>query len=153
MTVLADVYTAIHHVIKPLILIADGSKVNSCIQELEHEECIHWEQGRRCNSCDISRWPSVMTSWCSSVWKEKWTLSDPDSIDFSLPCPVWWAVRHPWLPAVQEVQALSAHCFGDFAVCPWLRPREFPGMALPAGTATAPCVNGQSFFRIYPAVS
>lgn len=31
MTVLADVYTAIHHVIKPLILIADGSKVNSHI--------------------------------------------------------------------------------------------------------------------------
>lgn len=41
MTVLADVYTAIHHVIKPLTLIADGSKVNSHIQELEHEECIH----------------------------------------------------------------------------------------------------------------
>lgn len=74
MTVLADVYTAIHHVIKPLILIADGSKVNSHIQELEHEECIHWEQGRRCNSCGISRWPSVMASWCSSAWKGKWSL-------------------------------------------------------------------------------
>jgi len=35
MTVLADVYTAIYHVIKPLILIADGSEVNSHIQELK----------------------------------------------------------------------------------------------------------------------
>lgn len=35
MTALADVYTAIYHVIKPLILIADGSKVNSHIKELK----------------------------------------------------------------------------------------------------------------------
>jgi len=35
MTALADVYTAIYHVIKPLILIADGSEVNSHIQELK----------------------------------------------------------------------------------------------------------------------
>lgn len=150
MTVLADVYTAIHHVIKPLTLIADGSKVNSRVQELEHEECIHWEQGRWCNSCSISRWPSVMTGWCSSAWREKWTLWEPESIEFSLPCPVWWAVRCPLLPAAQEVQALSAHCLGDVAMCPWLRPRELPGTALPAGTATALCVNGQSFLQDLP---
>lgn len=126
MTVLADVYTAIHHVIKPLILIADGSKVNSHIQEREHEECIQWEQGRRCSSCSIWRWPSVMTSWCSSVWREKWTLSEPDPIDFSLPWAVWWAVRGPLLPAGQGAGS-ECTLFGRFCHVPLVAPQRVPG--------------------------
>lgn len=57
MTVLADVYTAIHHVIKPLILIADGSKVNSHIQELKNLKSLfpETERGAVGNSCVISR--------------------------------------------------------------------------------------------------
>lgn len=130
MAVLADVYTAIHHVIKPLILIADGSKVNSCIQELEHEECIHCEQGRRCNSCSISRWPSVMTSWCSSAWKEKWTLSDPDSIDLSVPCPVWWADSQQcrrcrlWVHIVWELLPCALGCAPESSRARRCRPAQ-----------------------------
>lgn len=57
MTVLAVVYTAIHHVIKPLILIADGSKVNSHIQELKSLKSVFTgnKKGAVGNSCIISR--------------------------------------------------------------------------------------------------
>lgn len=56
MTVLSDVYTAIHHVIKPLILIADGSEVNSHIQELKSLKSVFTEnkKGVVGNSCIIS---------------------------------------------------------------------------------------------------
>lgn len=55
MTALADVYTAIYHVIKPLILIADGSKVNSHIKELKFLKSgfIENEKGVVCTSCII----------------------------------------------------------------------------------------------------
>lgn len=73
MTVLADVYTAIHHVIKPLTLIAVGSKVNSHIQELKILKNIFTEnkKGVVGNSCIISCRPSVTTHCCSPEWKEK----------------------------------------------------------------------------------
>lgn len=73
MTVLADVYTAIHHVIKPLILIADGSKVNSHIEELKSLKSVLTEnkKGGVGNTCIISCRPSVMTGCCSPEWKEK----------------------------------------------------------------------------------
>lgn len=56
MTVLADVYIAIHHVIKPLTLIADGSKVNRHIQELKSLKSIFTEnkKGVVGSSCIIS---------------------------------------------------------------------------------------------------
>lgn len=153
MTVLAGVYRAIHHVIKPLTLIADGSEVNSHIQELEREECIHWEQGRRWNSCSISRWPSIMTDWCSSAWKEKWTRSEPGSINFSLPCLVWWAVDSPcsqqcrrcrlWVHIVWEILPCALGCAPESSQawhCPLAQPR--------------PLVSMDSLSsRIYPAVS
>lgn len=57
MTVLADVYTAIHHVIKALTLIADGSKVNGHIQQLKSLKSVFTKnkKGVVGNSCIISR--------------------------------------------------------------------------------------------------
>lgn len=56
MTALADVYTAIYHVIKPLTLIADGSKVNGHIQELKILKSVFIEnkKGVVGTSCIIS---------------------------------------------------------------------------------------------------
>lgn len=138
MTVLADVYAAIHHVIKPLMLIADGSKVNRHIQELEHEECIHWEQGRSWNSCAISRWPSVMTSWCSCAWKEKWTLSEPDSIT-----PACHALcGGSGLSLLQQCSRgrLWVHIVWRFCHVPSVAPQRVPGH----GTARRPRVSMDS---------